>query len=368
MDRREFLQAGTAAGLMGFAGPRWSGAEVSAVPDTTLWLNWNENPMGLSPSVRQAAQEALSRANRYPDVSRAELAAVVAEQQGVGPENVVLGCGSTQILRSIVAAYAADGKLLVLAEPTFEAMVRYQRPFSFRVKRVPLDTRHAHDIARMKQAAGRGPAVVYICNPNNPTATLTPCSEIDEWIREAPESVFFAVDEAYYEYVEDSNYSTAVKWVLERPNVVVTRTFSKIYGMAGLRLGYALAREPTARRLRKFLSADNANGVAVAAAKASLEDRHLISVSRKVNTEAKAIAVSCLDELGIEHLPSHANFVMHRVAGDLKAYIERMRERGLRVGRPFPPMLDYNRLSLGLPTEMERWAETLRTFRAHGWA
>jgi histidinol-phosphate aminotransferase len=220
----------------------------------------------------------------------------------------------------------------------------------------------------MKQAAGKGPALVYICNPNNPTATLTPSSEIDAWIREAPESVLFVMDEAYFEYVEDSSYSTAVKWVLERPNVVVTRTFSKIYAMAGLRLGYALAREPTARRLREFMSADNANGVAVAAGKASLEDRDLLSVSRKVNTEAKAIAVSCLDELGIEHLPSHANFLMHRVAGDLKTYIQRMSERGVRVGRPFSPMLDFNRLSLGLPTEMERWAETLRSFRARGWA
>jgi len=323
--------------------------------------------MGLSPTVRQAAQEALSRANRYPDLTRAELATVVAEQHGVGPENVVLGCGSTQILRSIVAAYAAEGMLMVLAEPTFEALVRYQRPFAYRVQRVPLDTRYAHDVARMKQAVGKGPAVVYICNPNNPTATLTPSSEIDAWIRAAPEPVLFVIDEAYHEYVEDSSYSTAVEWVLERPNVVVTRTFSKIYAMAGLRLGYGLAREPTARRLREFMSADNANGVAVAAGKASLEDRDLISASRKVNTEAKSIAVSCLDELGIEHLPSHANFLMHRVAGDLKTFIQRMSERGLRVGRPFPPMLDFNRLSLGLPTEMERWAETLRSFRASGW-
>jgi histidinol-phosphate aminotransferase len=323
--------------------------------------------MGLSPEVREAAQKALLRANRYPDVSRAELASIVAKQHGVGPENVVLGCGSTQILRSIVAAYAAEAKLLVLAEPTFEAMVRYERPFAFDVKRVPLDTRYAHDIPRMKQAVGGGPAVVYLCNPNNPTGTSTPSSEIDAWIREAPESVLFAVDEAYYEYVEDPGYWSAARWVAERPNVVVTRTFSKIYAMAGLRLGYGLAEESTALRLREFMSADNANGVAVAAAKASLEDDDLVATSRKVNSAARAIAISCLDDLDIEHLPSHANFLMHRVDGELKTYIQRMKEVGIRVGRPFPPMLGFNRLSLGLPAEMERWAATLRTFRAEGW-
>ena len=228
MDRREFLQAGTAAGLIGLAGVRWSGAEQAAPQGTTLWLNWNENPMGLSPEVREAAQKALLRANRYPDVSRAELASIVAKQHGVGPENVVLGCGSTQILRSIVAAYAAEAKLLVLAEPTFEAMVRYERPFAFDVKRVPLDTRYAHDIPRMKQAVGGGPAVVYLCNPNNPTGTSTPSSEIDAWIREAPESVLFAVDEAYYEYVEDPGYWSAARWVAERPNVVLGRGVHRV--------------------------------------------------------------------------------------------------------------------------------------------
>ena len=367
MDRREFLQAGTAAGLIGIVGVRWTGAEQAAPQNTTLWLNWNENPMGLSANVREAAETALSRANRYPDVSRAELASIVARQHGVGPENVVLGCGSTQILRSIVAAYAAERNRLVLAEPTFEAVVRYQRPFAFEVERVPLDSRHAHDIARMKQAAGEGPAVVYLCNPNNPTGTLTPSSEIDAWIQEAPESVLFAVDEAYFEYVEDPSYWTAAKWVSERPNVVVTRTFSKIYAMAGLRLGYALAEESTARRLRDFLSADNANGVAVAAARASLEDNDLLAKSRKVNAAARAIAISCLDDLGIEHLPSHTNFLMHRVQGDLPTYIQRMQDDGIRVGRPFPPMLEFNRLSLGLPTEMERWAATVRTFHGQGW-
>lgn len=367
MDRREFLQAGTAASLMGFVGPQWTGAVPAASVDKTLWLNWNENPLGLSAAARQAAAEALGRAHRYPDLSRAELASSLAERHGVGPESVVLGCGSTQILRSVVAANAAHHQRLVLAEPTFEAIARYARPFDYQIERVPLDSRHAHDIDRMKAVVGQAPAIVYLCNPNNPTATLTPSAEIEAWIGEAGESVFFVIDEAYYEYVEDSSYSTATRWAMERPNVVVTRTFSKIYAMAGLRLGYGLAQKTTAQRLREFMSADNANGIVIAAARAALADGDLIRDSRRVNAAAKSIVVSCLDELGIDYLPSHANFLMHRVGGSLKTYIERMRERGLRVGRPFPPLLEYNRLSLGLPAEMERWAATLKSFRAAGW-
>jgi histidinol-phosphate aminotransferase len=353
--------------LGGVSAARWAAAEPAGESIQTHWLSWNENPIGLSPVAREAGRKALSRANRYPDLSRAELADALARQHGVGPENVVLGCGSTQILQSIVAAHASKTNLLVLAEPTFEAMVRYQRPFDFQVKKVALDSRYAHDISQMKRAVGQGPALVYLCNPNNPTGTLTPSAEIDLWIQEAPRSVVFVVDEAYFEYVEDRRYWSASKWVSERPNVVVARTFSKIFAMAGLRLGYALAQEPTARLLRQFISADNTNGVALAVGKASLEDRDLIPASRKVNAESKAIALSCLKELDLEHLPCHTNFLMHRVNGDLQTYIQRMRERGIRVGRPFPPMTQFNRLTLGLPEEMELWAATLRSFRAEGW-
>ncbi len=179
--------------------------------------------------------------------------------------------------------------------------------------------------------------------------------------------MLFAVDEAYHEYVEDPAYRSAVRWVRDRRNVVVARTFSKIYGMAGLRLGYAFAHPDTARRLAGALSIDNANGVVLAAATAAIADRDLLGRRRAVNDAARKIVCDCLDELGLAYLPSHANFLMHRVPGELGDYIRRMREHGIRVGRPFPPMLGYNRLSLGLPAEMERFTEVLRRFRRQGW-
>lgn len=376
MNRRELLRTGALVGLAGIGRPApfWAAQKApasSAAPDAagTLWLNWNENPLGLAPAAREAVIAALPRANRYPDAIREELLEALADRHGVGADQVVLGCGSTEILQMIVQASAAPDALLILANPTFEAVGRYQRPHDYRVERVPLTARHAHDIGRMREVAGshRGPVVVYLCSPNNPTATLTPSAEIDGWIEEAPERVLFAVDEAYHEYVKAPGYRSAIGWVERRSNVIVTRTFSKIYGMAGLRLGYAFAHPETARRLEGFMSSDNANGLALAAALAAIADPGLVERCRATNEAAKKIVCECLDELGLAYLPSHTSFLMHRVPGDLESYIRRMREHGVRVGRPFPPMSGHNRLSLGLPEEMERFTGILREFRERGW-
>jgi histidinol-phosphate aminotransferase len=149
--------------------------------------------------------------------------------------------------------------------------------------------------------------------------------------------------------------------------VVVVRTFSKIYGMAGMRLGYGVAHPDTVRHLEQFAADTNTNELALRAGLASLHDSGLVTRGVQSNARAAAILGECLDELGLEALPSHTNFVMHRINGDLRAYINRMAEHNIQVGRPFPPMLSYNRVSLGLPEEMERFAETLREFRSNGW-
>ncbi|MGB3564008.1 MAG: aminotransferase class I/II-fold pyridoxal phosphate-dependent enzyme [Thermoanaerobaculia bacterium] len=377
MNRRDFLRAGTAMSMVGLgrmaALPGAAGAAQTAVAlraGTTdgLRLNSNENALGLAPAAREAVIEAIGKANRYPDDIRDRLIETLAAQHGVEAASIVLGTGSTDILQMIVQAAATPNEQLVLADPTFEAIIRYQRPLAYRLVKVPLDDHFGHDVQQMRDAVqAHRPAVIYICNPNNPTGTLTSSADLDAWIEEAPETVLFAIDEAYYEYVRAPGYWSAVKWIKERPNVVVAHTFSKIYAMAGLRLGYAIAHPDTAQRLREFLSSDNATGLALAAGLASLEDADLIPRSRAANEQAKKITLECLDELGLEHLPSHANFLMHRINGDLDTYRRRMRERGIYVGRPFPPLLEYNRLSLGLPEEMEWFTEVLREFRTKGW-
>lgn len=379
MDRRDFLRAGVAAGAtaglghwMAFPGRVLAAPQVpgqQALRPGVIRLNSNENPLGLSPSARMAVESAIAEANRYPDAAREELADAIAGKLGVKAENIVLGNGSTEILQIIVQASNAPHGALVMADPTFEAISWYQRTLTYTTEKVPLTSGWAHDIGQMKDRvdASQGPAVVYLCNPNNPTGTLTSSAEIDAWIQEAPDTVQFAVDEAYFEYVGAPGYWSAIKWIQERPNVIVARTFSKIYGMAGMRLGYAVAHPETARRLREFLTWDNANSLALAAGLASLADEGLEARGRAINEVALTMTRNCLDELGLGYLPSHTNFLMHRIEGDVKAYIARMRDRGLRVGRPFPALPSYNRLSMGLPEEMEIWAETLKDFRLKGW-
>ena len=164
-----------------------------------------------------------------------------------------------------------------------------------------------------------------------------------------------------------SDFWPAMKWIEEKPNVVVIRTFSKIFAMAGLRLGYAVSHPTTAARLNEHAVQNSPNVLAAAAGMASLKDEGLVERSVAMNAEAKSIVVQTLDELGLDYLPTNANFIMHRIHGELATYRSRMAEAGLLVGRDFPPMLEYNRLSFGLPDEMDRWAATIKDFRQKGW-
>lgn len=377
MDRRGFVTTGMAAGLAGLGGLGSAGGVLDrtgfwrvgkTLPDGTIRLSSNENPLGLAPSARQAVADAIVNANRYPGQWSTPVQAAIAEGLGVANENVVLGAGSTEILQMAVQAFQSPRAPLVLAEPTYEDVPFYLRPLAYALIPVPLGPGMVHDLGRMREAAEKGgrPALVYLCNPNNPTGTVTPSRDVDAWIADAPETTMFLVDEAYFEYVSDPAYWTALKWVGSKPNVIVARTFSKIYGMAGMRLGYGVAHPDTAGRLRDFICRNNINVLASAAAMASMADEGLVARGVKINGDAKAIATGTLDDLGLEHLPTQTNFILHRINGDLQTYIGRMREQGVLVGRPFPPMTEWNRVSFGLPEEMERWADALRGMRAVG--
>jgi histidinol-phosphate aminotransferase len=308
-------------------------------------------------------------ANRYPGGQKGELTTKFAAHMGVDEDQIVWGAGSTEVLQMIVQAYAQPRANLITAEPTFEDVPRYRMNHPYNLITVPITADYQHDLTRMREEAeadGR-PGIVYFCNPNNPTGTITSSQDIDNWISDAPDNLIFLMDEAYYEYVDDPRYWSALKWIDDKPNVIVVRTFSKIYGMAGLRLGYGLAHAETATRLNDFVANSNTNQLAMAAATASLDDEGLVARSIQVNDEAKAITIATLDELGLEHLPTQCNFLMHEINGDLGTYIDRMAERGMLVGRQFPPMLGYNRLSFSMPEHMEQWADNLKDFRQRGW-
>lgn len=371
MRRRSFLRAGAAAALAApslfpfpLAAEATAPARGGAGP---VRLASNENPLGLPESARRAIIDALVDGNRYPRYG-AQLAEAVAAQLGVPPASVVLGNGSTEVLQMLVQSVAARGGRIILPDPTFEHVEQYAQPFGGEVVKVALTPAYAHDLERMRAAAaGDRPALVFICNPNNPTGTLTPSSAVDALIESLPEHVLVAVDEAYFHFVTEPGYRSMLPHIAARKNVVVVRTFSKVYGLAGLRVGFGLAHPDTAAAIRRFTQFSNLNHCALAAALVALKDDAFVARSLRTNAESQRLAEAALDELGIEHLPSHGNFLMHQVQGELPAFIERMRARDILVGRPFPPMTRYNRVSFGTPEEMARWAETLRDFRRRSW-
>ena len=377
MNRRGFVTTGaaglvgasTSGALLGTLATPGPARALATQPDETIRLSSNENPLGLSPKAREAAEAALDLGNRYPHAHVPPLREALAAYVGVKDENLVLGAGSTDLLQMTLQAYAGSNVPLVIAQPTFEDVSSYQGPFDYELTPVPLTDALAHDVGRMREIADRRrrPSIVYFCNPNNPTGTITKASEIDAWIADAPETTLFIMDEAYVEYVTDPDFESALKWIDSRPNVVVVRTFSKIFGMAGMRLGYLAAHPDTAERIAEFVAKSNVSIPTLHAGLASLQDDGLVARSQEVNEAAKKIVTDTCRELGLETLPTNTNFLMHRINGDLRTYIGRMRDAGLLVGRPFPPMLGWNRLSFGLPEEQGRWAETIRSFRQKGW-
>jgi histidinol-phosphate aminotransferase len=377
MQRRAFVRGGLASALLApgmlslpaaaSALSRRGGA-AGTIADP-IRLGSNENPLGIPDSARDAIIGALAEGHRYPRLNGA-VAARIAELNGVQPHNVVLGNGSSEILQITVQAVSVGGgrARVIIADPTFEQVERYAAAMGAEVVKVPLLPDHTHDIERMNAAAlaARGPVLVFVCNPNNPTGTVTSCDAVAEWIGRAPAHVWFLVDEAYLEFVTDPAYRPFVREATSRPHVVVCRTLSKIYGLAGIRVGYAIADAATSQRLTQFVAANNINHLAAAAALASLDDTAYVRRSLDTNAHGLRMAGSTLDELGLEYLPSHANFVLHRINGELGSYIGRMREAGILVGRAFPPMTTWNRVSIGLPDEMQRWADTVRTLRSRG--
>ena len=341
----------------------------------TVRLNSNENPYGPSPLALKAMTDAFSLAWRYPDEHADALVDQLANINGVNRDHIVLGDGSGEILKMCAAAFTGPmssehrsvtlsrptrgGALtftpgrgrLVVADPTFEAILNHARVSGAEVVKVPLTTGFGHDLAKMKAAAVEG--LIYICNPNNPTASITPKNDLREFINKAPRSTMILVDEAYFHYADSSDYESVIPMIKDHPNLVVARTFSKIYGMAGLRCGYCVAQPETVQRLRRHQTWDSVNIMALAAANASLNDADQVTNSRRLNSETRKFVVAKLEVMGYQHIPSQANFMMIDMKRPARPMIEALSQRGVQVGRPFPTLPNHLRVTIGKQAEME---------------
>lgn len=380
MNRRGFVKAGISAGTAGLLSSLLMGrnletarAESLSVPARpaggVIRLNANENPLGIAPSARKAILDGIGEVNRYPFAAAGKFQKQLAEHHGVDEECITLGCGSAEILQIVTQAYATRGALILMADPTFESLVDYARPFPARLQKVPLRSDHSHDIPKMRDLADKhpGPVLVYICNPNNPTGTITDCREIEEWIKAAPADVTFFIDEAYYQFVKDPRYFSFVDRAAKTDNVIVAHTFSKVYAMAGMRQGYSISTPKITSRLADYATGNAVNHLAVVAASASLRDTDFLKESLAANGVSRNILLGTLGWLKIEHLPTEANFVMFRLKGGIVEFNKRMADENILVGRPFPPMEDHCRITLGLESEMDTFCAKLRDFREKGW-
>src|ERR1051325_2068820 len=356
LSRRSFAQLLGAGTVAAAAAPSLSLLAAPPAVPSVVRLSANENPYGPSPAALRAASDALRFAQLYPDEALDLLQGDVAKLHGLSTDEVVIGCGSSEVLKIASLAYVDAKRKLVMADPTFEAIGHYARPSGAEVVKVPLTREYAHDLPRMLEAA-KGAGLVYVCNPNNPTATITPKNVLRDFLDALPASTVVLVDEAYHHYAESPQYESVAPLVKSKPNLIVARTFSKVYAMAGLRCGYAVAQKPVIDSLFANMHWDSLNIVVLHAARAALADTRHVAEAKKRNAAAKAWLVRELESLGHHVLPSEANFIMVDTGRDVRPLIASMRERGVQVGRLFPALPQFMRVTVGRPEGLARFAE-----------
>ncbi len=369
ISRRKFahlLGVGAAAAIVR---PQFSVAterpslKTASTGSVVVRLSANENPYGPSAKAHQAMNGSFDLCCRYPDEANDVLIDKIAKINGVNREQIVLGDGSSEILKLCAETFTGptQGKLIA-AEPTFEAILEYSKACGSEVVKVPLTSDFHHDLAKMGAASHKG--LIYICNPNNPTASITPKNDLREFIAKTSPGTMILVDEAYFHYADGPDYESVIPLVKDHPNLVVARTFSKIYGMAGLRCGYCVAQKGTIERMHGFQMWDSVNVMALAAASASLDDVDQVNNGRKLTGEAKSFTLSELDKMGYKSIPSQANFIMFDCKEPVDRLIPAMKEKNVAVGRRFPAMPNHMRLTIGKKSEMESFVSAFKQVMA----
>jgi len=322
--------------------------------DKLVKLANNENPYGSSEAVMKAMNDAWKYGNRYaaPDGGIVD---AIAEHHHVKPDNVLIGCGSSEILKIVDDAFLPDHKLVVGVDPTYETVYRYATNSKAKAISVPLTKTYDADmkeIIRVTKANARDVGVVYICNPNNPTGRIVPKNEIKLLLDSVPGDIPVFIDEAYHHYVDDPNYESSVKYVIEGRKVIIARTFSKIAALAGMRLGYAVAPKEIVDQLRPFLMSYNTNHIVKHGAVVALKDTATEARIKQLNRQTRERIIGEIKAMGYEVIPSQTNYFMVNIKKDMSTVGDEFLKKGVVVGRKFPPMNEWMRVSVGTDEEM----------------
>ena len=376
LTRRGFVRA---AGV-GAAGALTSGWIAARGRENALWgvveptlyasklrmvmLASNENPMGPGTHVLNAVKAAFGEGGRAPgrySGSARDLIDAIAKKQGVKPENVVLGCGSTQILRTATHLFTAKDRPLVGTIPTYEECAGYAEMMGHPVRPVALDAAFKIDLDRLAEAS-KGAGLVFYCNPNNPTATYIGARATRDFFakvtRESPETTIL-VDEAYFDYVTDPDHDTHIALAVEHPRIIVARTFSKAYGMAGLRMGYAIGHKDTIKKMADWDGGSGTGSLNVLAMHAGMaaiaQDASFTADERARNTAVRDFTTAWFGDRGMKPADSQANFMFVNIGRPAKAFRDACRGKGIAVARDFPPFEQTHcRISFGTMAEMKK--------------
>ena len=364
LSRRRFVQtlgvgaAGAWIGARGREASLFSLAEPVSAAEPMIILSSNENPLGPGRAVLDAVKGSYGSAGRYPFGNANDVAKAIAERQGVKPENVLLGAGSTQILRTCTHVFTARDRALATALPAYEECSQYAELIGSPVKGVKLDSNFYMDLEALHHAA-IGSGLVFYCNPNNPVATAVDGKStrafIERVLRDSPQTTIL-VDEAYFEYATMPGYETMIPLAAENPRVVVARTFSKAGGMAGLRMGYAIAHPQTIRKMAEWDATGSVNVLALAAAHAAVtQDPAVLAAEAKRNTEARAFTMKWFSDRGFKPTDSQTNFLFVDIKRPAREFREACRAQGVLVARDFPPFeKSHCRISIGTMEEMQK--------------
>ncbi len=326
--------------------------------ESSIKLASNENPLGPSPRALEALRGCIDSVNRYPDGACFELRARLAQRLAVDEEQLVFGCGADEILELLVKTFVAPGDEVVMPWPSFAMYPIVARGMGGSPVQVPLRSDFSHDLDAMRDAVTDRTKVVFVCNPNNPTGTSIGAEEFDRFARDLPDSVVLAVDEAYFEFARRDDFPRSLELLAERPGTLVLRTFSKIYGLAGLRIGYGIGHEDLVGYLERARHPFNVNRLAEVAAVAALGDEEHARRTLEVNASGIEYLTRELGALGFEVAPTDTNFLLVRAG--VGVYDELLK-RGVIV-RPMQGfgLPEHVRITVGLPAENERLVKALR--------
>jgi len=360
MTRRDWLNksaavlGGSILGSMGGYNPLF-GAAPNRSANEPVRMMYNENPYGPSQVARRAMRKAFSESNLYSmRYAKAEFKILMAKLNGVTPEHIAVGFGSGEILKKAALMNGIDKGELISPVLTFETINRFAKTMKSNVKRIPMDNKIGIDLDRTAENTGSRTKLIYLCNPNNPTGSIMATDQLESFCKTMSKKSIVFVDEAYHEYVTHPDYRSMIDLVKKGHNVMVSRTASKVHGLAGLRVGFAITTPEIAKRLESYLT-DSLNIIGLRAAIASYQDERFQAHSVEQNNRAKKIVTNHLDNKGIEYLDSQTNFIFIKTGMNITEFQPAMEKNGVIVGRPFPPYNKWCRLSMAKPEEMENF-------------